>query len=355
MLRRDFRSLGRDAQEALRERGVYLVLHEGMTQEQAADAVGVSRQVVNRWIGRHAEHGPDGLKDGRRAALGRKGKGSLTAVEQRRVQTWICDKTPDQLKLPFVLWTAQAVRELIQRKLGKDLGLSTMQTYLKRWGFTSQRPLTRATQRDPQKIKAWLEKDYPRIAARAKREKAMIYWGDETGISNQDQIGKGYAPKGRTPVVAQTAQKFSTSVIAAVNNRGLMRFMIYQGALDAKRFIDFMRRLVKDARQKVFLIVDNLRVHKSKPVRAWLDMHRTAIEVFYLPPYAPECNPDEYLNNDIKQRMKGKPRPTNKQELIASTDSTLRSIQKSPDRVRSYFRAKPVLYAACVSCIMRGY
>jgi transposase len=345
MKQRDFRRLGRDAQEALRERGVYLVVHEGLTQGQAADAVGVHRQVVNRWIARHRQAGLAGLKDGRRESS-RKGEGVLTAAEARRVQNWIRGRTPDQLKLPFALWTAQAVRELIEDKLGKQLGLSTMQLYLKRWGFTSQRPLTRAIQRDPQKIKTWLEKDYPRIAARAKREKAAIYWGDETGLSNQDQIGKGYAPKGQTPIVAQTAQKFSASMIAAVNNRGLMRFMIYDGALNARRFIEFMARLIKDASRKVFFIVDNLRVHKAKQVRAWLAAHKHMIEVFYLPPYAPECNPDEYLNNDLKQQMKNKPRPRDKNQLVAAAASTLRSIQKRPERVKSYFRAKHVRYAA---------
>jgi len=103
-----------------------------------------------------------------------------------------------------------------------------MQLYLKRWGFSAQKPLTRATQRDPQKIAAWLEQDYPSIAARAKRDKAVIYWSDETGICNQDQIGKGYAPKGQTPILTQTGQKFSTSMIAAVSNRGLMRFKLYK-------------------------------------------------------------------------------------------------------------------------------
>jgi transposase len=225
MEQKDFRGIGRDAQEALRERAVYLVLHESKTQAEAAGLVGVHRQVVNRWVGRHRDEGAAGLQDGRRVSA-RKGSGILTASEARRVQRWIRDKMPDQMRLPFALWTAQAVRELIHKKLGKTLGLSTMQLYLKRWGFSSQKPLTRATQRDPQKIEAWLKQDYPSIAARAKREKAAIYWSDETGIRNQDQIGKGYAPKGQTPVLTQTGQKFSTSMIAAVSNRGLMRFKL---------------------------------------------------------------------------------------------------------------------------------
>ena len=213
-------------------------------------------------------------------------------------------------------------------------------------GFSAQKPLTRATQRDPQKIAAWLEQDYPSIAARAKRDKAVIYWSDETGICNQDQIGKGYAPKGQTPILTQTGQKFSTSMIAAISNRGLMRFKLYKGALNVAIFIDFMKRLIKDAKQKVFLIVDNLRVHHAKEVQDWLARHKDEIEIFYLPAYAPEHNPDEYLNNDLKQTIKNKPRAKTRDDLVASTSSILKSIQRRPDRVKSYFHAKYVRYAA---------
>ena len=205
---------------------------------------------------------------------------------------------------------------------------------------------TRATQRDPQKIAAWLEHDYPSIAARAKREKVAIYWSDETGICNQDQIGRGYAPKGQTPVLTQTAQKFSTSMIAAVSNRGLMRFKLYKGALNVAIFIDFLKRLIKDAKQKVFLIVDNLRVHHAKAVQEWLAQHKDEIEIFYLPAYAPEHNPDEYLNNDLKQTIKNKPRAKTRDDLVATTASILKSIQRRPNRVKSYFHAKHVRYAA---------
>ena len=213
----DARKLDQGTQEALRVRAVFLV-EKGATHMEAALAVGVHRGTVSRWCGAFRRNGTSDIEKGKR---GRRAGDQLilTEVEARRVQRWIRDKMPDQMQLPFALWTAQAVRELIHKKLGKTLGLSTMQLYLKRWGFTSQKPLTRATQRDPQKIAAWLEQDYPSIAARAKRDKAVIYWSDETGICNQDQIGKGYAPKGQTPILTQTGQKFSTSMIAAGESR----------------------------------------------------------------------------------------------------------------------------------------
>jgi transposase len=341
----DFRSIGRAAQEALRRRAIVLVVQDGSSQAEAARVVGVQRQTVNIWLKRYRAQGEAGLRDGRRVS-GRKGKGALRAEEARRVRRWIADQTPDQLKLPFALWTSRAVGELIERRFGKRLGLSTVQLYLKRWGMTPQKPLARATQRSPGAIAAWLERDDPAIAKRAKRERAVIYWGDETGISNQDQIGRSYAPRGQTPVVGRTAKRISRSMISAVSNRGLMRFMLYDGALDADRFMMFLRRLIKDAKHKVLLIVDNLKVHHARKVKAWVESHRHAIELFYLPAYAPEHNPDEYLNNDVKQKLRQRPQPDSKEELVASTRTVMRAIQRSPARVRSYFRPDPVKYAA---------
>ena len=345
MEKKDFRGLGRDAQEALRARAVYLVVTVGKSQMEAAQAVGASRQTVNGWLKRHAKAGEPALLDGRRVSP-RKGKGKLTAAEAKRVQGWIRDKCPEQLKLPYVLWTAGIVQELIRRRLGKNLGLSTVHLYLLKWGFTPQKPLSRATQRSDAAIQRWLEREYPKIARRAKREKALIYWGDETGVSNQDQIGRGYAPKGQTPVARRTAKKISTSMISAVNNRGLMRFMCFKGALNASLFIAFPRRLIKGASGKQFLIVDNLRVHRSVKVSKWVAEHNDEIELFFLPPYAPECNPDEYLNNDLKQKLRNLPRPDSQEGLVQSTTAVLRSLQRRPHQIRAYFHHRDVRYAA---------
>ena len=191
--------------------------------------------------------------------------------------------------------------------------------------MTPQKPLTRATQRSPAAVAAWLARDYPAIARRARRERAVIYWGDETGISNRDQIGRSYAPRGRTPVVGRTAKRITQSMISAVSNRGLMRFMLYDGALDVARFLTFLRRLIKDAAPKVFLVVDNLKVHHARKVKAWVQSHRHEIELFYLPAYAPEHNPDEYLNNDVKQKLRQKPQSDCKDELLAKTRTVLRA------------------------------
>lgn len=290
----DARKLDQKTQEALRHQAVLLV-ENGATHRQAALAVGVHRGTVSRWCGTYRRDGASGLKKGKR---GRRAGDQLMLAgpEARRVLGFIRDKMPDQVKLPFALWTAQAVRELIHKKFGKTPGLSTMPLYLKRWGLTAQEPLTRATPRDPQRIAAWLRSEYPRIAARAKREKAAIHWSG--GVRDQDPIGRGDAPEGQAPVLTRTGQKFSMRMIAAVSNRGLMRFKLYEGALTDAIIIDYMKRLVRDAKQKVFLIVGDHRVHlasfaSSGAVQEWLAHHKDEIEIFTLPADAPEYARDE--------------------------------------------------------------
>ncbi len=345
MQARDFRSIGRAAQEELRRRALFLVEQEGPSQSQAAQMVGVHRQTVNIWLKRYRQQGEEGVLDGRRVSP-RRGKGALSAEEAGQVRAWIVEQTPDELGLPFALWTSRTVRELIERRLGKRLGPTAVQLYLRRWGLTPQKPLVRAKERQPAAIAAWLATSYPAIARRARAARAVIYWGDETGISNQDQIGRSYAPKGQTPVVRRSAKRVTQGMISAVSNRGLMRFMLYEGALTADGFIAFLRRVTKDAGRKVVLIVDNLKVHKAGKVTAWVESHGHEIELCYLPPYAPDHNPTEYLNNDLKQQLRQQPQPGSKEELIGRTRSVLRTIQRSPERVRAYFTPEPVRYAA---------
>ena len=206
-------------------------------------------------------------------------------------------------------------RELIHRRLGKQLGISTVQLYLLKWGISRKNRCRVPLNARMRRSSTGLSGTIPKIARRANREKALIYWGDETGVSNQDQVGRSSAPRGQTPVIHKTAKKLTTSMISAVNNRGLMRFMCFKGALNAGLFITFLGRLIKDAPNRIFLIVDDLRVHKSAKVSQWVEAHKDEIELHFLPPYAPARNPDEYLNNDLKQQLKNLPRPDNHEDL----------------------------------------
>ena len=196
---RDFRGIGRPAQEELRRRALFLIEHEGMTQAEAARAVGVHRQTVNSWHKRYRERGEDGHLDGRRVSP-RRGKGLLTAEEAGKVRGWIAEGTPDRLGLPFALWTSRAVRELIERRLAKRLGLSTVPLYLRRWGMTPQKPLVRAKERSPAAVAAWLERDYPAIAKRARLRFAggLVTWPSLSNVDPWHRQTKDSSSRDRT-------------------------------------------------------------------------------------------------------------------------------------------------------------
>ena len=281
-------------------------------------------------------------RGGRPKASGR----ALTLQQEGKVQDWVCRRCPDQLQLPFALWTRKAVRMLIAERFGVKLSIRATGDYLARWGYTPQKAIRRAYERDEQRVAAWLRQEYPAIRKRAKRENAEIFWGDETGLRSDESRHRGYAPRGRTPLVKIPARRKSLSLIPAVTNHGKVGFMIYPGGLRPKTLIRFMSRLIRDADRKVFLILDNLSVHKSREVCRWLDARTDEIAVFFLPPYSPELNPDEYLNGDLKRAVHQDTPPRDAQALKATMQKHLRSIQRSRNRVRNYFKHPSIRYAA---------
>ncbi|MGQ0530402.1 MAG: IS630 family transposase [Panacagrimonas sp.] len=270
----------------------------------------------------------------------------LTVDQEREVQRLIQDRTPDPLKMVYALWTRNAVAELIRERYGIDLAVRTVGLYLSRWGYTPQKPLKKAYEQSPAAVKQWLEQDYPAISRRAKAQGAEIHWGDESGLRSDDVRGRSYAPQGQTPVIRVPNRRHSLSIISSVTNKGQMRWKVFDGALNADILIDFLARLIKGASQKIFLVLDNLRVHHAKPVKTWLAKHAEAIEVFYLPSYSPELNPDEMANADLKQAVTKRAPARTKLQLIKATAHHLRSVQRQPERIKSYFQHLPVRYAA---------
>lgn len=344
MARRDARSLPAAAQEEKRRLAIRL-RHEGRTFAEIGETVGVHWATVLGWWKRFEEGGLEVLaarRRGRRPGTHRR----LTPAQERTIQRLIADKTPDQLRMPFALWTRAAIGQLIRRRCGVRLPVRTIGHYLKRWGFTPQKPLKRAYEQRPEAIQRWLTHEYPAIKARAKREGAEIHWGDETSLSTSDARGRGFAPRGQTPVLTVVSQRKSVSFLSTITNQGKVRFMVLPGPLSAPILIRFMRRLIRDTERKVFLILDNLNVHKAAKVRAWVRAHRDEIAIFYLPPYAPELNPDEYLNGDLKLGVAARAPARTKPELTKAARSHLRTLQRRPDRVRRFFEHPRVTYAA---------
>lgn len=344
MKTRDARKLGSDAQFELRRRAVALK-KKGHTHDEVATLLEVSRGAIRKWWGLYRQGGMRALRLGKRG----RPKGScrsLSPDQERHVKRMIVDKTPEQLKMPFALWTRQAVQELVEKTHGIKMPIRSVGNYLSRWGFTPQRPRKRAYEQQPAAIKKWLRQTYPSIAKRAKQEGAQIHWCDQTGISSEDHRGRGYAPQGRTPIAGTQAARFSASMISAVTNRGKLRFMIYRRGLKIATFIKFLRRLIRCTDHKIFLIVDNLQVHRARKVRTWVAKRKKHIELFFLPPYCPELNPDEYLNNTVKSQLRKRPAPRSQDELQASLRSRMKSNQRRPQLIRKLFEHPNVKYAA---------
>jgi transposase len=341
---KDMRSLSPEAREE-RRRLVVRLRKKGLTYEAIAEQTGLTRTGVFDICKRVAEQGAAGLVDkpvGRKLGTGR----ALTAEQEAQVQKLIRDKMPDQLKMGFALWSRSAVRELIRERFGVKLQVRAVGNYLGRWGFAPQKPIKRAYEQRPEAVQKWLDEDYPQIAARAKEEGAEIHWGDETGLRSYDVRGRSYAPVGQTPVIRVSNKREGLSVISTVTNQGKVRWKVFEGALNADLLIDFFARLIKDAGRKVFVILDNLKVHHARVVKAWLAEHSQKIEVFYLPSYSPELNPDECLNADLKAAVMSKAPARAKGQLKKVVISHLRKLQNSPARVRKYFQHRPVRYAA---------
>jgi transposase len=269
---------------------------------------------------------------------------ALDAEQEANVRTLICRRTPDQVGLPFALWSRAAVRELIQQRCGIRLAVRSIGTYLARWGFTAQKPLRRAYEQRPAAVRRWLRQAYPAIVARAKRARGVIFWGDETGLRSDDVRGCSYAPRGRTPVVRVCHKRAGLSLISAVTNKGELRWMVLEGAVTAPRLIRFLQRLIQEARRKVFLILDRLPAHRARQTRDWLAQRRAKIEVLYLP--SPELNPDEGLNADLKQTVTRKAPARSKQQLKRAAISHMRRLSKLAGRIRAYFQHQQFRYAA---------
>lgn len=270
----------------------------------------------------------------------------LTSRQETRALLWICGGCPDQLRLPFALWSRRAVQELFRTRFGVVMPIRTVGLYLERWGLTPQRPSRRAYERDDVAVERWLRVEYPKIVRKAKKSRAEICWGDETGVRSDQSRHRGYSLRGKTPVLRIPVRRSSVSVISAITNQGTVRFMIYKGALRPDTLLRFLRRLMQGRKRPIFVILDNLRVHKARKVITWVKRNASRIQIFFLPPYSPELNPDEYLNGDFKRGMYTGVPPRDAADLRRRAFSQLRSIQRSPGRVRAYFQHPAIRYAA---------
>jgi transposase len=320
----------------------YLKSKKG-THQEAADIFELSKSAVDKIWTRYCQKGSKGMVSKKRGVQGGK---KINGKQSAEIRMLIKDKLPDQLKLSYGLWTREAVQQLILDRFGIELSRWQVGRYLKSWGYTPQKPISKAFEQKPEKVKEWLETEYPAIKKRAAKEDAVIYFADETGMRSDHQAGKSYAPKGQTPVIKRTGQRFSLNMISAISNRGHLQFMILDGRFNGEVFKTFLQQMIKYSRKKIYLVIDGHPAHKTKMLNDWLEENETRIEVFFLPPYSPELNPQEYVNQDVKTNIIGKKRPINKAQMRSNVEDFMNRRKRDKKQVQKYFHVKHVRYAA---------
>jgi len=337
----DGRKLTSSEKEALRKRAVQQI-EGGESPEAVADTFGINRRTIYRWIARYHHGGLEGLTT--RSKPGRPTK--FTGDDLRWLSRMIRGTDPRQFQFPFALWTRRIVRDLWRRERGVRVSDVTVGRALRKLGLTPQRPLRRAWQQNPEAVDQWKSAVYPEIQRRAQAEGARIFFADEAGMRSDYHAGTTWAPAGETPVVEATGARFSVNMVSAVSPAGEMRFRLVEGNVNAAVFADFINRLAADAGdRKVFLIVDGHPSHRAKTVQRKLEALEGQVELFFLPPYSPELNPDELVWSHVKRQI-GRSAVESKDDLKQRLMSALHSLQKMPARIMGFFRYPECRYAA---------
>jgi len=344
MEKRDARTLKIATQQELRYQVVRL-RKKGIKNQEVASIVGLSQATTSGIWSKYQTGGMKAIIIKRRGR--KKGeKKTLSPQQESQIIPRLIDTTPEQLKFPYALWTRESVQKLLEHAFGTRMPLSTVGMYLQRWAFTSQVPIKRAYERNDAAVQQWLQEEYPVIGKQSQEANGEIQWADETACVSLPSRIKGYAPKGKTPVMNHPAKRFKINMISSITNRGKLHFMLYEQNMDAELFIQFLERLIAGSTKKIFLILDNLRVHHAKIVKAWAKKHQEDIALFYLPAYSPDLNPDEYLNNDFKRNVNSRHIPKNKEELTSNTKNFMTMLSENPQRIANYFKHPKIAYAA---------
>lgn len=346
MRKTDGRKLDHQTLEVLRIRTVERV-QAGESPEVLAKALGLRRSTIYNWLAMYRSGGWDALKA--KPLAGRPKK--ISATQLAWLYKTVVGSSPLQHRFEFALWTRQMIRILLWEQFRLKLSVTSVGRLLAQLGLTCQRPLFRASEQDDLKVKAWRQNDYPLIRGMAREAQAEILFLDESSIRSDYHSGTTWAKRGETPVVRSTAKRAKVNMISAISPRGAMRFMVFEGKLDAQQFIEFLKRLVDRAEHPIFLIVDGHPVHKSRAVKTWLkgiNSDKDVLRLFFLPPYSPELNPDELVWNHVKNHGIGRAAYSPDKQLRRLAYRRLFSLQRRPAIIRSFFRHPETQYAELV-------
>lgn len=337
----DGRKLKHEVLTELRKRAVSRV-QSGESPEVVVRAMGFSRACIYNWLAMYRAGGWDALDARKRGGRPRKLKGSMLAWVYRVV----VGSDPRQYKFPFALWTRKAIGTLIYRKYRIRLSVNSVGRLLTQLGITPQKPLWRAYQQDPERVRRWVQEEYPALEREAKQLGAEIWFGDESGLRSDYHAGTTWGRKGQTPVVSSTGARYRLNLLSAVNRRGRMRFMIEKGGLNAGVICRFLDRLMAGSTKVAFLILDGHPMHKSGKVAEKVKSYKGRLHLYLLPPYSPELNPDEGVWREVKSHRLGRAGVFSFADMKSGALRALHHLAHRPDKIQAFFRTQTTLYAA---------
>jgi len=315
-------------------------LESGVSADVVAQVMGISRSSVFSWWRVYRLQGPEAL-----ATKPTPGpRPQLDEAQMARLRGIIIGKNPQQLDFGPALWTREIVRELITRLFGVEFSLVTVGSILARLGLSPQRPLYRAYEQDPEKVAKWKEETFPEIQARAKKEGAAIFFADESSVRTDFHAGTTWAPVGQTPVVAGTGKRRSICMVSAVSPRGELHFDIQGKGVTADDFLAFCKTLISDTGRPVFLILDNSQVHRAVILKEYAAHSNGMLTLFFLPPYSPDLNPDEWVWKNVKHDNLGRAAAKSTDDLAHFARIALNRLKSAPDIVRAFFRDPALAY-----------
>lgn len=337
----DGRTLDHKTLEHLRIAACKRVIEDGEKPSAVAASLGFCRTSIYPWLRRIEEEGWDALAE----KIAEGPLPLLTEKQRQRVKRWIVGKDPRQYGVAFGLWTRRIVQTMIDDKFGIALCLSSVGKLLVQLEWTPQKPLRRASQRDPARIKLWTQEEYPELKKRARKHGAKIYFLDEPGFSSEPNLRRTYGLKGETPVVKTSGHRQKVNVISAVNAQGAFWGQVYTPTLKQGNFIEFLKDFMSGRRSKVYLVLDSHPAHRANSVKEYVRSTKGQLELHFLPPYAPDLNPDEFVWNYLKGKGVAK-KPLRKNESLKErVEADLAALQANPPLLRSFFKAKSVVYA----------
>lgn len=341
MKKHDGRKLKHEVLTELRKRAVEQV-QAGESPEAVIRTMGFCRACIYNWLAMYRAGGWDALDARKRGGRPKKLNGRMIAWVYRVVTTG----DPRQHKFDFALWTRSAIATLIARRYNIHLSVNSVGRLLAQLGITPQKPLWRAEQQDPNRVRKWVEDKYPEIAERARKAGAEVWFYDESGLRSDYHAGTTWSKRGQTPVVHSTGARYRLNMLSAVNRRGKMRFMIESGRLNGGVMCRFLERLMVGAHHPIFLILDGHPMHKSGVVRKKVESFEGRLQLFFLPPYSPELNPDEGVWREVKANRLGRAGVLGFADMKAKALGALRHLAKRPDKIRTLFKMKTTMYAA---------